>query len=127
MAALSLSEKEQMASTPLFQDRMKMAIINLAHYFRSNDPVTVADFNRRTQLRKIFADRILAGELPNLLSFCMLFLQNYQLDPVAQGHLNGDNQLNDTVLTSGTWLDPTYDLFAGVESGDDLEKISWKG
>jgi hypothetical protein len=123
MAALTLSEKEQMASTPSFQERMKMAVTHLAHYFNEGIPAQVSDFNRRTQLRKRFGRRILAGEMPNMLSFCMLFLQKYQEDPVAQNHLNGDNQLKDEVLINGTWLDPTMDFFAGVTPGDELEML----
>lgn len=142
MAQLTLSQRIQMASTPLFQDRMKAALIHISEYWKNRilvfsleDTGGNSGYNRRNQLRITYANRILRGEIPNLESFCLFFLQRFEEDVAvtptsAYGGafngipwLNSDNQINDKALIFGAWLDPSFDYFAGVLLGHESDLV----
>lgn len=135
MAELTLSQKITMANTSSFQDRMKGAFEHIAKYRRDEvapgesptDAQKLAFINKQTQLRKVYADRILNGVFPDMVSVCMFFLQIYtEANPDLIGAPSPlEGQLSDTVLKNGTWLDPTFDYFANVKAGYDSQPIEW--
>lgn len=123
MAALTLSQKAQMLATPSFLERVKAAIISKSHYWNNLPTPNIGDYNLMMQKRKRYAKRVIGGEQqPDTYAFASWILQIYtEVNP----DLNGDNQLSDAVITSGTYVDPPYDFQAGVSAADNDEPIIW--
>lgn len=126
MAALTLSQKSQMVAKESFRDRMRTAIITKANYWKNVAPGALSDYNLRMQKRKQFSFKYLKGASPSMEQYSAFFLDLYQeTTPVLIVGGDLDGQLDDSVLTSGTWQDPTLDFFAGVVAGDETAGIIW--
>lgn len=116
---LTLSQRAIMANNYTFQQRMVLAMRKKANYWKDYNPITVGDFNLRTQKRKQFAHKVLNGQITvSIISYCEFFLNQYNADPPDLDE-NTPPQVTDLVLTDDGAADATFDYFAGVRTGDD--------
>jgi hypothetical protein len=123
MAALTLTEKANIASNSLFQARIKEIMLVKANYWKNLTTPNRGDVNIRHQKRnKLGKSILLSPWVDNYKSLVSeFFLSQYS---TSNPDLNETNQPSDQALNDN--FDITYDFFAGVVAGDETnQNIDW--
>ncbi len=123
MAALSLTEKANIASNSTFQSRIKEILLIKANYWRSLSTPNRSNVNVQHQKRNKLAKSILLSSWSDSYKGLVseFFLSQYS---TSSPDLDENGQPSDQALNDN--FDITYDYFAGVGSGDDTnQNIEW--
>lgn len=116
MAQLTLSEKAGMASDNRFLTRVQSSLKSKAQWWLENAAApSFPDSNTATYKRKVFADEIMKGRMPNDKAYAEYLLAHYTEDPAV---LDSIGHLADSELLAGTACEAAFDYFAGVETKD---------
>lgn len=121
MAALTLTQKANMATSLSFQLRMAAAVKAKAKTIIDAIPTTFANYNIENKKRKVFARAIFSsGSIPNPQAYAEYFLSQYNdVNPTLDENL----EVADVHLTNHPAVTATFDYFAGVETGDTIKQI----
>lgn len=131
MAQLTLSERAELQNNARFQQRLASAVTKTAKFWKDFVVDQFSEYNVANQKRKKYAAQVLAVGAQPISSYAGTFLSSYNTDISGAGILEDDglpfnsqsNQLSDTELTDSSSASYTFDIAAGVETGDETDQI----
>lgn len=124
MATLTSDQKAIISNNSTFLDRIEQILREKALYWKESATADRASVNKRMQKRKRFSRSILYTG--NIVDTYRQLIADYWLTTYSNDPAVLDEAGVPTSSEISNTFDPTYDYWAGVQTGDDTDlEIEW--